>query len=427
MISACPCLAPRRAFRRRFPPSTALHVSRKVQHTGDYTIVVFLNDSALHPGAFGIRLCCGEFVYGHPGTAVESQQAALLPSEGYMPHIRLICPQCSKKLVVSDEKAGKRGRCPSCGAVIKIPGSARAPEAARDTGTADSAGESAAGLPSFERRPEVGPRAGQQGEPVTRRYGTEHGGMRLIVAGGRDYQFMADDKRKLDELHRERQITEVVSTGEMGADHCGEVWAKLRGIPVRVFQADWEACGKEAEHNRNRQMAEYADAVALFPGGDTDDLHLAAKSAGLTVFNFRSLRPASVERPISHATEDESAGAAESAGKSPAGPHPVERDPEVGPRAGQQGALGRHMAEKPHSRARDYEPEPDKWGAILIGLYYLLVIVSDLSADARLSLVGLGVLAVILWLVYQVAKVKPRRPKPCYTAAVTRSPIRKCP
>ncbi len=114
--------------------------------------------------------------------------------------------------------------------------------------------------------------------------------MRLIIAGGRDYQFMADDMRRLDELHQQREITEVVSGGATGADHCGEVWAKLRGVPVRVFHADWKAYGKEAKHEHDRQMAEYADAAILFPGGrGTLDMFRQAKRAGIEIYDHRDV------------------------------------------------------------------------------------------------------------------------------------------
>jgi hypothetical protein len=43
--------------------------------------------------------------------------------------IRLTCSSCQKKLVVDDSKAGKSGKCPSCGSSIRIP-EGRAAEAA---------------------------------------------------------------------------------------------------------------------------------------------------------------------------------------------------------------------------------------------------------------------------------------------------------
>jgi hypothetical protein len=112
----------------------------------------------------------------------------------------------------------------------------------------------------------------------------EHGDLLIVViAGGRDYQFTDEDKSKLDAL----PIAEVVSGGAKGADQFGEQWAESRGIPVRRFPADWKAHGRAAGPIRNRKMAEYADAVALFPGGrGTESMRKEAEKAGATVYDF---------------------------------------------------------------------------------------------------------------------------------------------
>lgn len=109
--------------------------------------------------------------------------------------------------------------------------------------------------------------------------------MRLIIAGGRDYQFTLTDCGRLELLIA--KVTEVVSGGATGADRCGELWANINKIPVKVFTADWKAYGKAAGPIRNRQMAEYADAVALFPGGKgTLNMKAEAERAGIEIFNF---------------------------------------------------------------------------------------------------------------------------------------------
>jgi len=106
--------------------------------------------------------------------------------------------------------------------------------------------------------------------------------MKLIIAGGRDYLFSDQDREFLNSL---KGITEVVSGAAPGADAQGEEWAESKGIPVRRFPADWKAHGRGAGPIRNVQMAEYADAVALFPGGrGTDSMRREAKRRGLTVF-----------------------------------------------------------------------------------------------------------------------------------------------
>lgn len=120
--------------------------------------------------------------------------------------------------------------------------------------------------------------------------------MRLIIAGGRDYKFSVDDFEKLEKLHRQHKVTEVVSgkaksivDGETrGADWYGEVWAYERQIPIKPFPADWKTHGKAAGPIRNAEMAKYADACVLFPGGrGTQSMYEEAKKAGIEIFDYR--------------------------------------------------------------------------------------------------------------------------------------------
>jgi hypothetical protein len=111
--------------------------------------------------------------------------------------------------------------------------------------------------------------------------------MKLIIAGGRDYALTDDDRQRLDDIHNRTPITEVVSGHATGADLGGEEWAEARGIPVRLFRARWGLHGPSAGPIRNGQMAKYADAVALFPGGrGTANMAQVAQKAGLQIFDF---------------------------------------------------------------------------------------------------------------------------------------------
>lgn len=106
--------------------------------------------------------------------------------------------------------------------------------------------------------------------------------MKLIIAGGRNYHLTAEDFNWLDSIP---DITEVVSGGCKGADAGGEAWATLRKIPIKRFNADWVKHGKAAGPLRNRQMAQYADAVILFPGGrGTESMYREAISAQLRIY-----------------------------------------------------------------------------------------------------------------------------------------------
>ena len=113
--------------------------------------------------------------------------------------------------------------------------------------------------------------------------------MKLIIAGGRDYEITKEDHFFLNDiLLNAGPISEVVSGGARGADSAGKWWAARTGIKVKVFKADWDTHGKAAGPIRNREMAKYADAVVLFPGGrGTNSMYEQAKAHGLTIYDRR--------------------------------------------------------------------------------------------------------------------------------------------
>lgn len=113
--------------------------------------------------------------------------------------------------------------------------------------------------------------------------------MKLVIAGSRFAGLTEADFARLDAIHAEHQVAEVVSGGAKGVDAAGEQWAASRGIPVRVFRADWRRYRRGAGPVRNREMAAYADAAAVFPGGSgTRNMLAEARRVGLTVFDFMS-------------------------------------------------------------------------------------------------------------------------------------------
>jgi len=102
---------------------------------------------------------------------------------------------------------------------------------------------------------------------------------KVIVAGSRtfnDYELL---KSKLDIILSNKRNIEIVSGKSKGADELGERYARDVGHSIVEFPADWtnmeQPClirrrkdGSEynaiAGHKRNRQMAEYADALIAF-------------------------------------------------------------------------------------------------------------------------------------------------------------------
>lgn len=109
--------------------------------------------------------------------------------------------------------------------------------------------------------------------------------MKVIIAGGRDYLLTEWDYATLDLLHLVHDFQEVVTGGARGADTCGERWAMRNAIPVRRFPADWNGPHKKrAGFVRNQAMADYADALIAFPGGNgTADMLRRAKAGGLEI------------------------------------------------------------------------------------------------------------------------------------------------
>lgn len=108
--------------------------------------------------------------------------------------------------------------------------------------------------------------------------------MKLIIAGSRHlvdvdinnimYHYFMDNT---SDFHPER-VVEVISGGCNGIDKLGEQWAKeeywfdhghtyKKSISIKYFIPDWKTHGKAAGPIRNRQMAEYGDALLLIWDG----------------------------------------------------------------------------------------------------------------------------------------------------------------
>lgn len=95
--------------------------------------------------------------------------------------------------------------------------------------------------------------------------------MRVIIAGSRDITTVEPVYRAIKKAEKQGIIiTEVVSGKARGVDTLGEFWAEVKGYPVEEFPVtdeDWKTLGKAAGPLRNKQMAEYADAlIAIWDG-----------------------------------------------------------------------------------------------------------------------------------------------------------------
>lgn len=113
--------------------------------------------------------------------------------------------------------------------------------------------------------------------------------MKTIIAGSRDNVTFenVEDAIELSAI----PITEVVSGTARGADRHGERWARFNNVPVKSFPAEWRnqdgSTNKAAGHQRNRKMAEYAEAlIAVWDGKSpgTKGMIDIANRKGLTVY-----------------------------------------------------------------------------------------------------------------------------------------------
>ena len=89
--------------------------------------------------------------------------------------------------------------------------------------------------------------------------------MKVIVAGSRDIVDRGAVWRSIESLPF--PVTEIVSGTARGVDAIAESYANTKGIALQQFPADWDKYGKPAGAIRNKQMAEYADAlIAVWDG-----------------------------------------------------------------------------------------------------------------------------------------------------------------
>lgn len=93
--------------------------------------------------------------------------------------------------------------------------------------------------------------------------------MRLAVVGSRTFGAMASVPVYLDYALKQRPDITIVSGGADGVDKAAEDWAKARGVPCKVFPADWEQFGERAGIKRNAEIMENADSAIIFWCGES--------------------------------------------------------------------------------------------------------------------------------------------------------------
>lgn len=99
--------------------------------------------------------------------------------------------------------------------------------------------------------------------------------MKVIVAGSRG----AFDRSFVWYVlqHSPFPIAEIVCGGARGVDTLGKSYGDNNNIPVKTFLAKWNDYGKKAGFIRNKEMAEYADALILIWDGSSPGSALMKK------------------------------------------------------------------------------------------------------------------------------------------------------
>jgi hypothetical protein len=126
--------------------------------------------------------------------------------------------------------------------------------------------------------------------------------MTVAVTGGRNYFLTDSDRARLDELRRAIPITLLLSGHARGADIGTETWARSVGLPVETFPAQWDLLGKCAGFVRNREMADRAQFLIVFPGGNgTRHMVKCCMTRKMRVHfvggAFKALYPAGLDTP----------------------------------------------------------------------------------------------------------------------------------
>lgn len=91
--------------------------------------------------------------------------------------------------------------------------------------------------------------------------------MKLAIVGSRsfnDYDLMS---KTIESLVSINNIECIISGGASGADSLAETFAKLNGIELIVYQAEWDKYGKSAGMIRNADIVNASDGVIAFWDG----------------------------------------------------------------------------------------------------------------------------------------------------------------
>lgn len=91
--------------------------------------------------------------------------------------------------------------------------------------------------------------------------------MKVIIAGGRDFNDYGLLKTKCDFFLSKYKQVEIVSGKAKGADALGELYADENRMNIHFFPANWDMYGNAAGPIRNEEMGKHADVLIAFWDG----------------------------------------------------------------------------------------------------------------------------------------------------------------
>ncbi|MCR4662865.1 MAG: DUF2493 domain-containing protein [Endomicrobiaceae bacterium] len=99
--------------------------------------------------------------------------------------------------------------------------------------------------------------------------------MKIVIAGSRTITDM-NILVKVIKLsgYKITEQDEIVSGGARGVDTLAEMYAKNKGIPLKIFKPDWNKYGKSAGVIRNYEMAKYCDAGIVIHNGSNGSINM---------------------------------------------------------------------------------------------------------------------------------------------------------
>lgn len=118
---------------------------------------------------------------------------------------------------------------------------------------------------------------------------------KIIIAGSRSFNNYPELCAicNLALLRLPSDQIEIVSGRATGADKLGEQYAKANKYKLTTFPANWTKYGKAAGPIRNKEMADYANAIIAFWDGvspGTKNMIKVAKSLNLQVYVHKFTR-----------------------------------------------------------------------------------------------------------------------------------------